>query len=354
MNIELGIVEGYYGRAWSWREREEGMTELARFGYRFWMYGPKADPYLRRRWREPHPRDDADSLLRFSRRCQEVGVRFGVGLSPYESYLRFDGATRRSLADRLAFFDDLGVLDLAILFDDMRGDVADLADRQAEIVHWAAARSAAGRVLVCPTYYSDDPILDHAFGPRPPEYLERLGQQLDPSVEVFWTGEEICSREFTPGHLRHVARRLGRKPFLWDNYPVNDGQRMSRHLHLRAFTGRPAAIGDWIAAHGINPALQPVLSRVPALTLPECYRLGEDYRYGEALREAARTVLGEPLAAMVRHDLLALQDVGLDRLGERTEALRERYRAVDHDGAREIVAWLDGDYGITDEVVRTQ
>jgi hypothetical protein len=27
---------------------------------------------------------------------------------------------------------------------------------------------------------------------------------------------------------------------------------------------------------------------------------------------------------------------------------------IDHDGAREIVAWLDGAWRITDEIVRTQ
>ena len=50
--------------------------------------------------------------------------------------------------------------------------------------------------------------------------------------------------------------------------------RMSQHLHLRAFTGRPAAIGQHLAAHGINPASQPVLSRIPALTLAESYAHG--------------------------------------------------------------------------------
>ena len=34
------------------------------------------------------------------------------------------------------------------------------AARQLEICHWIAARTAAARILVCPTYYTDDPILD--------------------------------------------------------------------------------------------------------------------------------------------------------------------------------------------------
>ena len=62
----------------------------------------------------------------------------------------------------------------------MRGDVPDLAERQAAIVHFAAERGIAGRILCCPSYYSDDPILDVAFGARPPFYLEQLGRLLDP------------------------------------------------------------------------------------------------------------------------------------------------------------------------------
>ena len=48
-------------------------------------------------------------------------------MSPYELYDAFDNAARETLARKLAFFDDLGVADLAILFDDMRGDSPDLA-----------------------------------------------------------------------------------------------------------------------------------------------------------------------------------------------------------------------------------
>ena len=34
---------------------------------------------------------------------------------------------------------------------------------------------------------------------------ERLGRLLDPAVGVFWTGEEVCSREYGPAHLARVA-----------------------------------------------------------------------------------------------------------------------------------------------------
>lgn len=354
MTPELGLIEGFFGRPWSWSQRAEAIRFLAPHGYRFYLYAPKADSWLRRRWREPYPDAELAALAELRDVCRAAGVRFGIGLSPFELHLRSDKGWQGVLAAKLAELAQLQPDDLAILFDDMRGDVPDLAERQAAIVHFAAERSGAGRVFCCPSYYSDDPILDVAFGARPPFYLEQLGRLLDPAVRIFWTGPEVCAREFTPGHLARVAGQLGRKPVLWDNYPVNDGARMAQHLHLRGFSGRPASIAGQIAAHGINPASQPLLSRIPALTLAESYCEGEAYDYQAAFTRAARAVLGERLAERVAKDLLALQDRGLDRLAERRAVLRDRYAGFDHPAAREIIAWLDGWWNVTDELVQTQ
>ena len=344
MTAELGIVEGYYGQPWSWRARQETVAHLAGHGYRFYIYSPKADTFLRRRWREDHPADVNEQIRRLAARCGELGVRFGLGLSPFELYREFDDGARDALAHKLASLDALGVKQLAILFDDMRGDAPDLAQSQVRLVHWIAERSHAERFSLCPTYYTDDPLLDRYFGERPSDYLAQLGAGLDPRIDVFWTGEEVCSSEYGRAHLTRIAETLRRKPLLWDNYPVNDGPIMSMHLHLRGFTGRAASNGDLLAGHAVNPALQPVLSRIPALTLAECYRRGDAYAYAAAFSRAAVEVLGAHLAEKVVRDLPLLQDRGLDRLGDLAPRLRQEYAAIDHPGAREIVAWLDGDF----------
>ncbi len=346
----LGLIEGFYGKPWSWEARAEAVAFLAPHGYRFFYYAPKADAFLRRRWREPHPPEMQGELRRLSRHCRSLGVRFGVGLSPYEIYRSFDADAREALGAKLAHLDSVGVDDLAILFDDMRGDLPNLAQMQVDIVHWVRARSKATRLLVCPSYYTDDPILDRFFGERPANYLEEFGRALDPAIDIFWTGEEVCARAFSPGHLARVTAQLGRKPFLWDNYPVNDGPVMSQFLHLRGFTGRPASIAAHIAGHAVNPASQPVLSRIPALTLAESYATGDDYEYGRAFARAAEIVLEPELASLVRGDLMLFQDLGL----ERAQGLQDRYAAFDHPGAREITAWLDGNWRITREEMAVQ
>lgn len=355
MTPELGIIEGFFGRPYSWDARAEMVRALGPAGYGFYLYAPKADAFLRKRWREPYPEAELAALAAFAAVCRESGVRFGVGLSPFELYRAFDGPAQHALAGKLAQLVELGLDDLGVFFDDMRGDLPDLAARQAEIVRWIAERAGGARLIVCPSYYSDDPVLDRVFGQRPPRYLEDLGAGLDPAIQLMWTGEEVVSRAYSPGHLARVAEQMGRLPFLWDNYPVNDGPRMSRHLHLRAFTGRPASIGPCVSAHGINTASQPVLSRIPALTLVDSYRQGEAYEYAAAFRRAARAVLGPDLADAVERNLLTLEDGGLlDMDAARKAALRERFSAFDHPAAREILDWLDGAYAIGADELQTQ
>ncbi|HLV76470.1 MAG TPA: beta-N-acetylglucosaminidase domain-containing protein [Marinobacter sp.] len=355
MTVELGIVEGFYGPLWSWSERRQLVSTLTPHGYSFYLYAPKADPYLRRRWHEPHPHDQTEALAEFARFCQREGVRFGVGLSPFEIFNDFNEDARNALAAKLKMLDRLGIQELAILFDDMRPSTSDLARTQVDIIRWVQQTSGAGIISVCPTYYSDDPVLDRVFGQRPADYLAALGAGLEREVRVFWTGEEVCSREISPGHLKRISTLLGRKPLLWDNYPVNDGDRMSRHLHLRGVTGRPAANAAYLAGHAINPALQPTLTAIPAITLAEAYRLGPDYQYGQAFLHAAREVVGLEFAEQLQTDLLTLQDAGLGRISnEKMRALVHTYDAFDHPAATEILRWLAGEYQVTDEMVQTQ
>ncbi len=354
MNPKLGIIEGYFGRCWSWQDRAKVVDILAPTGYSFFHYAPKIDAKLRKNWAELHDAQESEALTRFAAHCRKRRVRFGVGLTPYGAHLDFNATVKAQLKAKLVHLDTLGIVDLAILFDDMRGDYADLAERQAEITAFCISHSKASRFFMCPSYYSNDSVLDRVFGARPERYLENLGKLLDPEVAVYWTGEEVCSPEFSQGHLRTVSETLGRKIALWDNYPVNDGPRMSNFLHLRAFTGRPTRIGSYVSYHSVNPALQPILGCIPALSLPVRYRQGANYSYGDAFMAAATAVAGAELAAMLQADMLSFQDSGLERIAERIPKLRARYAAVDHPVAVEVVDWLDGGYAITGEMLQTQ
>jgi hyaluronoglucosaminidase len=352
--FRLGIIEGFFGRPWSWDERRAAIERLVPHGYQFYHYAPKADPFLRRRWMEPHPLEEASQIKSLARFCADLGVSFGVGLSPYEAFNDFNLSLKSAFSQRIEDLVSLDIKELGIFFDDMHVDLPDLAARQIEITHLAQDIAPHLRINITPSFYSDDPVLERVFGACPPNYLADLGIGLRPNIDIYWTGEEVCAREISPGHLTKIGKLLRRKPLLWDNYPVNDGPRMSQFLHLRGFTGRPAANKAFLVGHAVNPASQAVLSCIPAITLAKSYQQGDDYCYATEGFLAAKEVVGETLAIMLRNDLLSFQDMGLDKLESRLEALIARYSEIDHAGALEVVAWLLGDYAITGEQVQTQ
>jgi hyaluronoglucosaminidase len=352
--VRLGVIEGFFGRPWSWQERRQVVELLVPFGYQFFHYAPKADPFLRRRWTEPHPLEEASQIKDFARFCKKLGVSFGIGLSPYEAFNDFNDELRAAFVNRVTDLVSLEIEELGIFFDDMHVDLPDLAERQIEIAHLARDTAPQLKLSITPSFYSDDPVLERVFGVCPPNYLNDIGTGLDPAIDVYWTGEEVCAREISPGHLSRIATSLKRKPLLWDNYPVNDGPRMSQFLHLRGFTGRPASNAGLIAGHAINPASQALLSCIPAITLAKSYQLGDDYCYGAEGFAASKFVVGDEIATMLQGDLLSFQDLGLKNLEPRLAGLIERYSRFDHDGAREVVAWLSGEYAITGEQVQTQ
>ena len=221
----------------------------------------------RRSWRSSPPSRDVCRARRRPLRHRPQPVR-----APPPSRTRLAGGARAPSSPSST---RLKPDDLAILFDDMRGDVPDLAERQAAIVHFAAERSGAGADHLLPLllFGRSDPRRRLR---RAPASLSRAARPPARSGDPASCGpaRKSCSREYSPGHLARVAEQLGRKPFLWDNYPVNDGPRMSQHLHLRAFTGRPAAIAPHHRRPRHQPRLAAVLSRIPALTLAESYARG--------------------------------------------------------------------------------
>ena len=348
--LGLGVIEGFFGPPWRWAERAAWAPFLAERGFSFYLFAPKRCDALRRRWSAPWPAEEWRRLATLRERYRRAGVAFGVGLSPWALYRRFDAAAEGVLRTKIETLDRLELDLLGILFDDMPAGTPDLARRQAAIVEQVCETSNAGAVALCPTYYSDDPALDAFSGPRPAGYLETLGAALPPAVHVFWTGPRVCSEAIGRRHLEECRERLGRPVLLWDNYPVNDGPLMSRRLHLHAFTGRAELPGAPLSGHGANPMNAARLSRIPLATLPLLYADPCGYAPAQALAGVLASLCDEATARCLLEDAERFRDPGLAGLGEEgRRALRRRYRALDNPFAAEVLAWLDGAYLPTPE-----
>jgi hyaluronoglucosaminidase len=342
--MQAGVIEGFFGTPWSWAARMSGAEFLRDCGYRFYVYAPKAEAFLRRRWREPIPADTERRLADLKSHCRELGVHFGIGLTPFEIYLDYDAAARAALRSKVVQINEIGPDILCILFDDMRGDVAGLADLQAKIIADICARSTAARFIVCPTYYSYDSRLARQFGAQPKAYLRDFGHALDPGIDVFWTGEKVISNGYPAAHLAEVAADLGRKPFIWDSHISNDSKVRTNHLYLNPADVSWELVNELVAGIAINPMNQPHLSRI---ALCEFKALLAGTGQTAATRPGiCGQLYPADFADELAQDGPLLQTVGLNGLDPDVRCrLLDRYGArLSNPYAQEIAAWLRNEY----------
>lgn len=274
-----GIVEGFFGRPWSMAHRAAIFEFGAKRGMNTYLYAPKDDPYHRERWTEPYPDREWKELLQLIRTAQKKQIDFVYGFHPGKG-LRFAAEEPIGcLLNKAQRFYDAGVRTFAVLFDDIPSRLEHKEDQaefdgslaKAEAV-WLQKlldrQPAAWRGVewwICPSYYTEDPLLARTFGRFEPRFLETLSAHLPASVACFWTGLKVVPKRITPAHIRKVVNRLQRRLILWDNYPVNDLS-MSREMHIGPLTGRDPRLPEAVYGYLNNPLLQETLSFIPLAT----------------------------------------------------------------------------------------
>lgn len=342
----LGTIEGFFGKSWSWEARYQHLQFLAQHKYNFYIYAPKSDSHLRRHWQDDWDSITKNQLQKVASQCKELRLDFGIGLSPLEIYLNPSQDQREHLHRRIQQINELSPAILCILFDDMRGDIPNLAQLQVDLVHQAANESTAKRIIFCPTYYSYDPVLEKVFGKMPDNYWGMLAATLDKKIDIFWTGEKVCSPSYSKEHLQTVTELLGRKPFLWDNYPVNDGAVKSQKLHLRSFPQEHSQLNSLLAGHAANPMNQAWLSQISLASLPQAYELTTGYHPQDILKKNLTQLCGNLLAPELIQDIPRFQDEGLSQLTDATKKLlTTKYsQYLPNPYAQDIIDWLEGMY----------
>lgn len=341
----LGLIEGFYGRDWAQDARLEMIGWLGSQGFHEYIYAPKGDALLRAKWQLPFTEEDCSSFSAIASVATKAKVKWGVGLSPLGAVHEFNQKQRSALATKLAQLNDLQPSVLAILFDDMHCAHADLAERQSVIVAFIAERVEVERLLVCPSFYSHDLILERVFGTRPADYWETLGASLDSGIDLFWTGNEVCSKSVMASDLEPISRVLKRPLALWDNYPVNDGERASNFLNIQPFVNRDCNAAEHLTVHYSNPMNQCALSKLPLATLADVYRAQPKYLDAEGQLSLWKAIVGDSLAGRLSEDCTLLSNKGLQNMTEQDKSyLNERYGNDSHPAALELIDWLHGGY----------
>ena len=213
-----GVVEGYYGRPWGTEGRLSILKFMGENGLNVFIYGPKDDPYHHKKWREPYPADQMRDFATLLKAAEERKIVFYWAIHLGDGFRKDSEEDYASLFKKLGLMYDVGFRAFALFFDDFGG--AD-AEFHAEICNRVLAdflkkRGGCAPLLMCPNAYS-------GCGKK---YQKTLGEKLDKSVNVLWTGSRICS-DIRAKDVERITKDLRRPPFVWWNWPVNDYCRSS-------------------------------------------------------------------------------------------------------------------------------
>lgn len=258
-----GLIEGFYGRPWTWDDRIDVARWCAERGMTHYLYAPKDDAKHRAQWREPYTPEELAGFIRLAdSRTLDVGFAISPGLSIDYA----DEADRHTLAAKLEPMLDAGVRWFCLALDDIPvrpGLGEDQAALTAWLHEWLAGRA---ELMLVPTEY---------VGTHASAYLDALAATVPDDVPIAWTGSLVVNDEITVAEARARAVSCGgRAPFVWDNYPVNDAI-MSDRLFMGPLRGREPGLLDACCGYLANPMVQPRCSMLPLASIAAFLR-GDD------------------------------------------------------------------------------
>lgn len=350
MQTELGIIEGFYGKLYTKEQRESLCSFISKNGYSYYIYAPKNDKSLRSCWDAPFSKQQLSDLKNLCDYCHNQGLKFGVGISPLKLTENYENKLPLFLNKIDSLVNEVQVDIIAVLFDDIKLYTSSEGMKQNLIVKTVFNRFNVNgnnklRIIFCPTYYSFDPILEKLFGARPEHYFKDLMEGLDKNIEVFWTGNKVLSKSITKEDIENINQLLGRKVTIWDNYPVNDGKKISTYIYTKEFENRSELDGV-VLSHAVNPMLEAELSKVSVATLPLLYKGCSALEIKLRQQECLKELFKDHTEALDKY-LMILNDNGLAGLDEAN--YKELYRlckdAADNNLAiKELKDFLDGVY----------
>ncbi len=264
-----GVVEGFYGRVWTWAQRRSMVEFMGAHGMNLYLYAPKMDPRHRMTWREPYTTGQLRRFGDLIELSHDGGVNFGYAIAPGLDMDYTSDEDGQTLLRKLDAFWDADCRAFAVLWDDIPSTCdartlsafGSLAAAQAHAVNRVgehlAAKGQPFTLITCPTTY---------YGAPDRAELREFGQALAGDVHIMWTGPEVCSRELTAADAQAVSRVIGREPLYWDNYPVND-MSMSAEMHLEPLSGRSPGLSAHCTGLLSNPMTQPEASKIVLATV---------------------------------------------------------------------------------------
>jgi hypothetical protein len=341
----IGVMEIFFGSPWPEQERLAYAAFLKKHGFGFYLYGPKADAYLRRQWTKPWPAEYISHLRMLADEYHKHELKFGVVLSPFGLHEQIQQNSAALLKEKINILTEAGIDMLGVFFDDMP-NAPGLARRQIEVLNMVQSYTKLP-LIFCPTFYTFDPILDKVFGQRAPDFLEEIGAGVPADIEILWTGPKVISQEISSEHLAEVAQLLRRRPFICDNFFANDGPKNCNFIKLKNPAGISLESLAQASYWAFNPMNQPQLSRLVLLAGMEALTSSKSEK--NHLYAALQNCSKNFASWLQKHQELLLVK-GLQTISETDkQSLLSELSTFTDPSAREIADWLVGKYVVGNE-----
>ncbi len=252
-----GVVEGFYGTPWSHEARLRQLRFYGENKMNTYIYGPKDDPYHSSpNWRKPYPEKEAAQLQELLKVAQENELNFVWAIHPGLD-IKWTPEDRDQLVAKFEKMYDLGVRSFAVFFDDISGEGTNPV-KQAELLNYidenfVKAKPDVTPLIMCPTEYNK------SWSNPKGNYLTTLGDQLNPSIHIMWTGDRVIA-DMTEDGMQWINERIKRPAYCWWNFPVSDYVR--DHLLMGPVYGNETHIADKMSGFVTNPMERAEASKI--------------------------------------------------------------------------------------------
>ncbi len=291
-------VRGIKGLWWQGIEKYElALPWLAEHDLNFLMLCYSSFAASGKDWRSGYTGAEKEQIRRLAAKGRDLGVDVCLSFNPgiwSNPPLVYSSEQDCKLAlDKVRTMHALGIRWFGLCLDDIRRELQS-ADKErfgtldaAQVYFvnrlWNGMKTLKPRprLIFCPSAYTTADAKAHQ------SYIQTIGKGIDREVMMFWTGPTVCSSSITAQDARLIAKWIRRKPFIWDNYPVND--MFPWRPLLSPLKNRSADLGDEVAGYLANPMKQWYASTIPLATTAMYLNDPETYDRSAAMETVIRS-----------------------------------------------------------------
>lgn len=288
-----GVVEGFYGTPWSHEARIRQLQFYGANKMNTYIYGPKDDPYHSSpNWRLPYPEKEAAQLQELINIAHDNEVDFVWAIHPGQD-IKWNQEDKDNLLQKFEKMYQLGVRSFAVFFDDISGDGTNPV-KQAELLNYiddtfVKVKADVTPLIMCPTEYNK------SWSNPEKGYLATLGTQLNPSIQIMWTGDRVIS-EITRSGVEWINGYIKRPAYIWWNFPVSDYVR--DHLLLGPVYGNDTDIAALMSGFVSNPMEYAEASKIAIYSVADYAWNTAKYNSEQSWKNAIANIMPSNVEAM--------------------------------------------------------